>query len=348
MVKYTYLNPNDKFEIMSFDLTKEISLDKKNYSTYRRLQITFYALAMFFAFYVAYLVLFPTRYFSFSFPNPNSTQNTIINPRDIEGNFADRGRMNGKDGLLFDAASPGNFSQVEINITLDKKSEIPNEINLSARKSYQAFFYPKGDALENQTTSINPEIPDGSLVSYGKSVYLISGNFIYPIDSVETFNEAGFDWNDVIPVSSDMISSYEKAKLFTLFSPHPNGTILSDEKNDLFLIREGKKYPVSADYISKIKRNPVRVSKESLEKKVDCQFQKNIFSMRKYSCVIPLAELKSFLGKDYEFILTSNTDPKLETIEANFETSVTLENMKMAFGDMLTNIKRNYYGEPVE
>lgn len=331
-----------------FDLTREITLDKKNYSTYRRFQTVFYVLAVSAAFYVAYLILFPTRYFSFSFPNPNSTQNTIISPRDISGNFADRGRMMGDTGMIFDAASPGNFSQVKISFTLDKKSELPNETSLSARKSYQAFFYPDGETPDSQNPDINPELPDGSLVSYGKSVYLLSGNSIYPIDSVETFNAAGFSWNDVIPVSSDMIAGYEKAKLFTLFSPHPNGTVLADEKNNLYLIRDGKKYPISADYLSKIKRSPVKVSKGSLETKVDCQFTKNILAMRTYSCTIPLAELKDLLGKDYEFVLTSDTDLKLETIEANFETSVTLANMKTAFADILTNIKRDYYGEPVQ
>lgn len=331
-----------------FDLTKEISLDKKNNILYRRLQIAVYLLAIAAALYLTYLIIFPTQYFSFSFLNPNSTQNTIINPRDKDGNFADRGRISGDTGMIFDAASPGNFSQVKISFTLDKKSELPNETSLSARKSYQAFFYPDGGTLDSQNPDVNPELPDGSLVSYGKSVYIISGNSFYPIDSVETFNAAGFNWNDVIPVSSDMIANYEKAKLFTLFSPHPDGTIMSDENNNLFLIKDGKKLSISQDSAAKIKRAPIKVTSSSLDTVEKCQLTKNILSLRTYSCTMPLEKFKNLIGKDYEFRFSSDNDIKLETIEADFETSATLENIRLAIADILTKVKRNYYGEPTQ
>lgn len=78
---------------MLFDLTPEITLDKENQKKYLYARVILYVSALVFAFFAAFTIIFPTRYFSFSFLNPNSKSNTIVNPRDETGNSPDRGKI---------------------------------------------------------------------------------------------------------------------------------------------------------------------------------------------------------------------------------------------------------------
>lgn len=383
---------------MNFDFTKEVSLDDKNYLLYRRFQISLYSLAVLSGAYFAYLVLFPTAYFTFSFLNPNSLQNTIINPRLDYGKFADNGKIS--RNLSFDAALAGNYSKIKISFELSKKSDPLESGQISLKKSYQAFLYPEEDysnisssdsaifKVDNKYYSLkdnklakfisekayltryapdqaiekdadflkNYELSDeiigfadGTLISYGISAYIVSSGHILPINNVTTFSAMGYDWNDVIPVSGDEVSLYEKDKLFTLSSPHPTGTIMKTKENGkYYLIRDYKKYELPNEIADRyiLKKSPVSVSEKSLDLVKNCQIKKETLSFRTYSCEISLEDFKDLIGKDYELKLTTDNEIRIDVLNISFEKSASYANLKLAVKDIINKIKGNYVQVP--
>lgn len=438
-----------------FDLTKELALGKSSHLLYLRIKTAVYSLSVILALYLACLIVFPTQYFLFSFPNPNSTQNTVIKPRNIEGVFVDHGRINADKKLFFDIALAGNYSQAQISFTLDRESQPLETAHIETRKSYQAFFYPEGDPLgfkdgtlvkngnnyfivsrgklrkfagvniidalgydkddfigatdtdlnynekgddianppaypdssifkinddyyilenqklkkfvspqayltqygENQAIIKNNDFlekypkdenlagfRDGTLVSYGISAYVVSSGLLFPINNTITFSAMGYDWSDVIPASGDEISMYQKDKLFTINSPHPNGTVMADEDNHFYLIKNSQKLLLSSPVIAQswIKYDPIKVSQKSLDVKENCGLTKNMLSLRTYSCTIPLENFSGLLGKDYEFKLDTLGDIKLNSINVSFQKTASWANMKSAISGLISKIKGNY------
>ena len=76
-----------------FDFTKEIEMDKKSYNLYKKLQLILYLGAFFLALYLSFLIIFPKLPFTFSFLNPNSSKNTIFNPRLSDNTFPEKGKI---------------------------------------------------------------------------------------------------------------------------------------------------------------------------------------------------------------------------------------------------------------
>jgi len=385
---------------MFFDLTKEVKLNNKNYAAYKRLQIALYLFAILLGAYFAYLILFPAAYFTFSFPNPNSLQNTIIDPRLEDGGPVERGEIS--QTLFFDTALVGNYSKAKIRLHLNKKSDPLMLGKISLKKSYQAFFYPAGGNLDfaetnfqalkingdyyllkdnklarfvsekayltrysaDQATEKGTEIlrdyelsdeiigfADGTLISYGISVYIVSEGKILPVNNVVTFSAMGYDWNDVVPASGDEISLYEKDKLFTLSSPHPAGTILKTQREGkYYLLKDGKKYELSPGNADQnlLGKSPILVSKKSLDLSKGCELKKEALSFRTYSCEISLEDYKDLLGKDYEFKLTANSNIKTDNLDVIFEKTISSDNLKSAAKDIISKIRGNYAEIPVQ
>lgn len=377
-----------------FDFTKQIPIDQASYSKYRRLQVFLYFAAFLSVVYFAYLVLFPSAYFAYDFSSPNSLKNTVINPRNLKGDYLEHGATNSAGKLIFDTALVGNYGKAQVEFTMDKQSESPENLEVQARKSFQSFFYPEGQPVElkkadlfkinddyymladgklrkfisknaylsqydegaasPKDTSFLKQYPldenmvgyaDGSLISYGISAYIVSSGKILPVNNTVTFSAMGYNWKDVKPASADEISFYEKDKLFTISSPHPNGTILttSDTKKS-YLVENGTKRPIASPEILKSwqKTSPVAVSEKSLGISEKCGLNKETLSFRTYSCDIPLSKLSGLIGKDYEFQLNSDEGIKIDTIRVTFKKQVSWDNFKATIRDLLNKIMANY------
>jgi hypothetical protein len=469
-----------------FDFTDRLNLDDIQYKSYRRFQILLYFCAFLSSLYFAYLILFPSAYFSFLFSNPNSLQNTIINPRFQNGQFPDHGNVEAGGKIIFDTALVGNYQKALMEITLDKKSPSPKNLKSEAQKSYQAYFYPKGKIMEykngtllvmkdeyyifangklrffsgeesdvnfaedidenldvgatlEKSSSDNPSedlikkfgyqkgafinvtaediadideddeitnttsypeytlfkiddsyfqliggklkkflsqsafssqyqenmaiskssdflksyatdenmigFSDGTLVSYGISAYIVSSGKLLPINNTITFSAMGYDWNDVKKASADEISFYEKDKLFTLSSPHPNGTVLiSEDGLKRYLVENGVKRLFSNETVAKswITSHPIKVSEKSLQTFEKCNFSKKTLSLRTYSCEIPLDNFQELIGKDFEYYLISDQNIKIEKINLIYEKEFSFENLRFTLKDLLNKILTNY------
>jgi len=437
-----------------FDFTKEVKLDERNYTLYRKLQFLLYLGAILLAFYLAFVIIFPKLPFTFSFLNPNSSKNTVFNPRLLNNDFPEKGKF--KENILFNTNFSGSYSTAKINLNLSKKSSLPDSLNISVRKSYQAFLYASegligfkdGSFLKNngsfyivsegklrkfnnitvlsglgylqenfKEVSIddlkynslgeeirkNNEYPDstffriddnyyilenqilkkfisdeaflssynnsqaikkdigflnnypvsedlagfadGTIIAYDISAYIINGNQILPISDTQTFENKGFDWEDVIKVGSDEIANYEKGKLFTMNNSHANGFVFKTiEDSKYYIIKDGKKYSLPTENIAKswLKKEPIMVSEKSLKIKNNCQLNQSPFNSKSYSCEIPLDIFDNLIGTSYEFELETSEEIKLDSIDVNFKKNIDFKNLKEFFSGLISRIKKNY------
>jgi hypothetical protein len=186
---------------------------------------------------------------------------------------------------------------------------------------------------------------DGTLISSPDSIFIVNDGKILPIDSTLTFLANGFHWEDVIRASSDELSFYEKGKLFTLNTPHPNGIVFfaTDEKR-WFMVKDGQKLPLPSEKIMRswTKQIPVDVTLQSLDITSGCELQKNIWPLRTYSCRIDLTNLQNLPGKDFQFETIAASEIKVDSISAQFIRDMNYDNFLFSSSLFYNRIKNNY------
>lgn len=201
-------------------------------------------------------------------------------------------------------------------------------------------FLNKYPLLENLAGFQN-----GTLVSNDVSVFVISENNFFPIDEIKTFESKAYQWEDVLKIGEDEFSPYEKGDLFTINSPHPEGTIFKTQENSQYYMIKGQQkhsLPTEKIAMSWLKKNPILISENGLKTKINCNLERKIFPLNSYSCKIPLEQISDLLGIDYEFTLTPPEDIKIDSININYKKYVNLSNFKEFLSRILKTIKENY------
>ncbi len=116
----------------------------KRYHTFRAIMyLGILAITIFFGLQV----IFPTLEQQFDFRSPESSKNTINNPRSPENAPRINGKIEQSGTLIADTPAVGDFSQTRTTAILEKNSFFPETIDLTLRRSYQSFFYPTGQPL---------------------------------------------------------------------------------------------------------------------------------------------------------------------------------------------------------
>lgn len=186
---------------------------------------------------------------------------------------------------------------------------------------------------------------DGTLVSSVDSVFIISRNKFFPIDSVQTFEIKGFHWEDVVPAGTDELAIYEKEKLFNLKGVHPDGTIYkSIEDTTYYLVWDGKKHILPSEKIATSwnKMTPIAVSEKALEGAASCSIKKAFFNSNTFVCEIPLESFAGLPGGNYEFTFRSNNAIHLKYLDVEFEKKITKDNLKFFLIGLYNSILANY------
>ena len=253
--------------------------------------------------------------------------------------------------IIDDKSFPeSSIFKIEDNYYILKNAQLrkftSQEAYLSQFASEQALEKDANFLDQFSLSESNIGFNEGSLISYGDAVYLVSGEYALPVDSSITFEAAGYSWDDVIPVSSDEVSFYKKGKLFTLKDPHPEGTIFSTVENgSYYLIKDKKKFLLPSAIIaySWLRKSPILVSETSSNMTVPCKdFKKDIFTFRSYSCEMKTDELNTRIGKDFEFKANFSNSVEFDTIRIKFKRTVTLDNLRQSVSDILNRIRNNY------
>lgn len=294
------------------DKITSLKLNTKDKRKYQILNTFAIGIILILVIFIIYKVIFPSQYFTYSFKNVNSLKNTIT---DVSLD---------NQGLSFFASTPFKFSQLQLNITLEKNNSSIQNKTIEIQKSYKAFFYPQGEALNNLS-----EKQENILSSLDDSVFIVGNNKKTPIDSTETFEALGYSWANVTENKEDL-SNFEKQKLADINAPHPDGTIFKTiENSELYFIDNKNKRELDKNQLGSIK-NPILVNEKSLASKEICSLKKTTLSNNKYTCTVKIYELNNLLGKDYKFNLQELSDDlKINKIDIEFKKSSSLENFDL-------------------
>ncbi|MDP1619506.1 MAG: hypothetical protein Q8M12_00745, partial [bacterium] len=236
---------------------------------------------------------------------------------------------------------------------IDSDYYLLESAQLKKFSSEQAFLSQNEprQALEKNTDIFSryplSEIPisfsDGSLISYGESVYIVSDNKILPINNPVTFLEKGFAWEDVIAASADEIALYEKTKLFTIKSVHPDGTVFATIENAKhYMVKDSKKHLLPSQNIadSWLRHSPITFSEKSLETASQCEIKQGFFGS--YSCEIPITSLQQLAGTNYEFIMKLDNGTKIDYLNVSFKKDISRTNLVAFVRDIYNKIKNRY------
>jgi DNA mismatch repair ATPase MutL len=186
---------------------------------------------------------------------------------------------------------------------------------------------------------------DGTIVSLGNSIFILSEGRSYPVDTPETFQALGYSWEDVIPASSEEVGIYKKQKVMTQATPHVSGTIFLDQKDDkYYIVRNNQKLPLIGNRLIQnyLHSHPIIADSRGLEKVSTCDLKKNTLVLRSYSCDIALENLSDLKGNDYQFAADFDTNIRIEQLDVMFHTAPKLENARQTLSQIKTLIKINY------
>lgn len=321
-------------------ITDNLNLNPVWQKRYKLAKIGVYAIFFLCLLLASYLILFPSANFVFSFSNPDSSKNTVVDPRNENGKLIRSGKIEDGNKFVFDTNPLGDFSQAEVVFTLDSDSADINNNLTSARRSYRAFFYPEGEKIN---VPENTDFP--RLLSANDSVFIASQGKIWPIADATTFVSMGWDWNDVSVSSSEEIGKYEKQRLFTAKTPHPDGTIFSEkETGKYYLIENGEKREITniGNFLPYLKTKPIIVDGKGLEAKSQCELKSSLGFGKNYKCVIPIEKMRTLTGNDFQFEANFGNDVKISNISITFKKSFNLENLRSSISILKSRTAANY------
>lgn len=168
-------------------------------TAYVRLRIALYLVAAILIGSFAYRTLFPILEFPFDFRTPGSSKNTLLEPRSDAGVPRENGKIEAGGTLIADAAAMGTFSAATVEAVFEKKSDIPDTLSFSIKRSYRSFLLP---------TSAPIGRPDeGTLYRVDDAYYALRNGALHPFVS-EAAYLSRHEAPDAISVTSALLNQF--------------------------------------------------------------------------------------------------------------------------------------------
>ncbi|HAV11435.1 MAG TPA: hypothetical protein DCX32_02725 [Candidatus Moranbacteria bacterium] len=240
---------------------------------------------------------------------------------------------------------------------LDEYYQLKNDslVRFVSEKAYLTQ-YPAAQAIEKNISFLNDYpvsedylgFSDGTLLAADISVYVVSGKNIYPINNPVTFESMGYLWSDVITANSEEVGIYEEQKLFTISSPHPEGTIFYARDNGkYYYIQNGTRREILSSAILSTypRKNFIQVEEKSLTTEVLCDIKPRLKILGLYRCGAAIDQIKNLPGNDYQFLATTVEPVKIETLNVNFSQVLTRENMMRSLASLKNRVTNNYIAQ---
>lgn len=206
---------------------------QKRYSLFRGLLYVFVTLI---ALLFISRALFPTLVFSFNFKTPSSSKNTLLTPRSETGTVRTNGKIEAEGTLITDTAAVGNFSQVNVEATLENKSALPQTLDFSLRRSYQSFLLPTGPVIGNFARE--------SLYHIDTTYYALRDNTLYPFISEQAYL-SNYPESFALPATENFLKKYPVAEHWLGFRV---GSLVSFADGIFLIVSDTEMRPIgSAD-----------------------------------------------------------------------------------------------------
>lgn len=206
-------------------------------SRYRILRAILYALVISIIIAFALRTIFPTLTFSFNFKTPGSSKNNLLDPRSPDATPRESGKIETDGTLITNAGIVGDFSQVNVSVTLEKKSAVPESLAFSLRHSYRSFFLPTGTPVTS--------FPEESLYKIDDTYYALRDGILYPFVSGNAFLSRYPD-DFAKPADKDFLSQYPISEEWLGFRV---GTMVSFADGVFLIMSDTEMRPVGSAYI---------------------------------------------------------------------------------------------------
>jgi len=141
---------------------------------------------------------FPTFTFFYNFRVSNSG-NTLLDPHSASNVPATNGKVVENGALITSASVTGKFSQVLVSLALEKKSAIPNTLQVTLKRSYRSFFLPTGSSVTG--------FPEESVYLVDDVYYALRGDSLYPFVSSNAY-VSRYPESKAIRENTDFLKKY--------------------------------------------------------------------------------------------------------------------------------------------
>lgn len=145
----------------------------------------------------AFSILFPSQDLSYTFSDSKTGGNEIERPRTDAGDTRESGRLRKGETLVLDASVLGDFSHARVSISGKDTSDnqAMENIRITAKRSQQAFFYPKGPSAT---------FPSGTLMKHHEEIFLVGSDGLrHRFDSEKDAALWGYDTSTFLSVSDE-------------------------------------------------------------------------------------------------------------------------------------------------
>jgi len=162
-------------------------------------------------------------------------------------------------------------------------------------------------AISKELTGFAP----ATLISSKNSIYITDGHTKHPIQDERAFLTLGYNFDNVIKTTSEERSLHKNAKLFTISSAHPFGTLFYTTDSDAIYMFDNNllnKLPLT----SLAKKHAIPIEEASRTTLSSCVLKKTIFP-RQYKCKTPLDAIAKFHGNTYQFTLKDAPNTSIDT-----------------------------------
>lgn len=165
---------------------------------YQIARAVLYAVVISGTLYFLLQTFFPTLSFFYNFRVSNSG-NTLLDPHSDKNIPATNGKVETNGSLITSASVAGKFSQVTVSLALEKKSAVPNTLEVTLRRSYQSFFLPTGTPVTG--------FPEESLYRIDDTYYALRGDALYPFVSDNAYLSR-YPESKAIVKNADFLANY--------------------------------------------------------------------------------------------------------------------------------------------
>lgn len=195
--------------------------------------------------FVTLKILYPKNYFS------SSKSNMTVSV----SKFTENQKNSNEKNEQFISVAP----QIEHNfysIKAQSNRDLKGNKNSSVSKGFLVQLYPIGNEIVSEEELkgfifSNGTTPNGELISTKDAVYIYSRGKWRPFLGAQIFENLKLDWKRVQKLSEQQESSFEEGERIIFRSAHPEGTILQNKKNELFLVWNKELLPIKNKEILK-------------------------------------------------------------------------------------------------
>jgi hypothetical protein len=199
------------------NLANKVTSQVKWKRIYLVLRVFIYLLFLLMSLFIAYQILFPEISLSLFFSDIKSLKNTLALPRTTSQNPLQNGLIMSKEKFFFNANPLGSFENAKLKITTNKNSKNPENATIKIRKSYSAFFYPKGKPLG---------FANGSLLSVNGNYYIISNGFFRQFISGSALDQFGFSRPSFLRISPEELALNPKGEDIMNANSYPDDSLI--------------------------------------------------------------------------------------------------------------------------